>query len=96
MARRAFASELEQAADNIADANRADLQILLRRAALRVRNTEGVAFDPEIDQAIDLLAGALKLHRSEVVQSIVRDWLVGAGRLHADTLDEESETDGTS
>lgn len=34
------------------------------------------------------------MSRPEVLQTIVRDWLVIAGRLGADTFDEESETEG--
>lgn len=38
MARQSIAEELENAADRIADISRADLQIILRRAALMLRN----------------------------------------------------------
>ena len=96
MTRRTFAIELETAADQIADVSRADLQIMLRRAALRLRNMEGLALDAEADQAIDFLAGELNLPRSEVLRIIVRDWLISGGRLPVDTIDEDSETDGTA
>jgi hypothetical protein len=66
MTRRAFASELEKAADQIADVSRADLQILPRRAALRLRNIEGLALDSDVDDAIGLLAAEMKLSRTEV------------------------------
>ena len=96
MTRRTFVNELEKAADQIADISRADLQILLRRAAPRLRNMEGLALDAEADQAIDFLAGELNLPRSEVLQKIIRDWLISGGRLPFDTIDEGSDTDGTA
>ncbi len=56
MTRRSFADELNSAADHIGDVNRADLQILLRRAALMLRNVEGVPLDPEWDDALRSVA----------------------------------------
>jgi predicted transcriptional regulator len=96
MTRRTFANELEQAADQIADVSRADLQTMLRRAALRPRNIEGMVLDSDADQAVDFLAVEMNLPRSEVLQTIIRDWLITGGRLPVETLDEESETDGTA
>jgi Ribbon-helix-helix protein, copG family len=81
---RAFADELERAADTIADVSRADLQILLRLAAFRLKITEGLAVDPDIDEAVELLAAELKQSRAEVLRTIVRDWLISDGRLPAD------------
>ncbi|RWC27958.1 MULTISPECIES: hypothetical protein [Mesorhizobium] len=94
MTHRAFAERLEDAAAHISEVSRADLQVMLMNAALRLRNTSGLALEAEVDEAIDLLAAQLKLSRPEVLQTIVRDWLVIAGRLGADTFDEESETEG--
>ena len=91
-----FANELEKAASQIADVSRADLQILLRRAALRLRNVPGLTLDADVDAAVDFLAAEMNLPRAEVLQTIIRDWLIGGGRLPVDTLDEGSETDGTA
>jgi hypothetical protein len=96
MTHRAFAEKLEDAASHIVELSVADLQVLLRNAALRLRNTSGLTLEPKVDMEIDLLATQLKLPRSEVLPTIVRDWLVIAGRLPADILDEESETEGTA
>ncbi|WP_348640654.1 hypothetical protein [Mesorhizobium sp. B1-1-5] len=46
MSRHQFVHELESTADHIADASRADLQVLLRRAALLIRNAGGSALIP--------------------------------------------------
>ena len=96
MTHRALAEKLEEAAAHISELSRADLHVILMNAALRLRNTSSLALEAEVDQAIDLLAAQLKLSRSDVLQTIVRDWLVIAGRLRGDTLDEDSETDRTA
>jgi hypothetical protein len=89
MTRHTFANELEKAADQIANVSRAELQILLRRAALRLRNIEGLVLPSDVDQAVDFLAAEMKLSRTEVIQTIIRDWLISGGRLPV-------ETDGTA
>ena len=94
MTRQTFANELEQAANQIADISRADLQILLRRAALRLRNVPGLTLDADVEDAVDFLAAEMGLPRDEVLQTIIRDWLISGGRLPVDTLDEGSDTDG--
>ena len=96
MTHRAFAEKLEDAAAHIAEISRADLHVMLMNAALRLRNTSGFVLETEVDEAIDLLATQLKLPRSEVLQTIVRDWLVIAGRLRANSFNEASETEGTA
>ena len=47
-----MAALLEDAADRIAAISRADLQVLLRRAALLLRNTGSIAFDDEIEEVL--------------------------------------------
>lgn len=96
MTRRTFATELENAADTVADLSHSELRALLRRAALRVRNTESLALDVEAEQAIDFLAGELRTARAEAIRTIVLDWLINAGRLPVDALDEGSQTHETA
>lgn len=52
MSRLNFAGELESAADQIADISRADLQIVLRRAALMLRNVAGVDLGARTDELL--------------------------------------------
>lgn len=87
-------TQLEQAADNIANASRADLQILLRRAALRIRNANGLALDPEVDDAVKTISGELGHERNEMLRIIVREWLEQNAYLPVHLLDEDGETDG--
>jgi hypothetical protein len=54
----------------------------------------GVDLDVDVTEAVKLLATEMKLPRSQLLSTIVRDWLIRAGRLRADDIDEESETDG--
>ena len=49
-----------------------------------------------MERAIDFLAGELNTGRSEVIRTILLDWLISTGRLPVDDLDEESETYGTA
>lgn len=56
MPRLSVAAELESAAGRIADVSRADLQIMLRRAALVLRNVIGVTLDPATDDSINGIA----------------------------------------
>ena len=58
--------------------------------------TDNLGLDAEIEQAIDFLAGELNTGRSEVIRTILLDWLISTGRLPVDALDEESETQGTA
>ncbi|WP_353810576.1 hypothetical protein [Mesorhizobium sp.] len=87
--------ELESAADHIADASRADLQVLLRRAALLLRNVGGLSLEPRTDEILAGLAAEMGKGKLDLVETILDDWLVANAYLpvpHA--LDEESETEG--
>ena len=63
MTRRSIAEELENAADRIAEIARADLQIILRRAALMLRNVAGVPLDPMVADALDSIAAEMNIGR---------------------------------
>lgn len=89
-----FISQLERAADSIADVSRADVQILLRRAALRIRNTNSLALDPEVDDAVRAIGGELGHDRNAMLRIIIREWLEKNAYLPVHMLDEESDTDG--
>jgi hypothetical protein len=91
-----FAKELETAADEVSLRSRADLQILLRRAALRLRNTDAIPFDPDIEKALAELAAEFKTPKNEIVRRIVREGLQAMGYLPIHDLDEDSETEGNA
>lgn len=57
--RERFARQLEDAADRIGDVPRLELQVLLRRAALRLRNIDRppVGLDAEYQALIDEMNG---------------------------------------
>jgi hypothetical protein len=50
----------------------------------------------DVEEAIDFLAAEMNLTRPEVLQTIIRDWLISGGRLPVDTLEDGSETEGTA
>lgn len=96
MSRHQFVHELENTADHIADASRADLQVLLRRAALVLRNVGGISLDARTDDALTSLAAEMGTPKPDLVETIVGDWLVANAYLpvpHA--LDEESDVEGS-
>lgn len=76
MSRHQFVRELESAAEHIAEASRADLQVLLRRAALMLRNVSGLSLDPRTDEALDSLAVEIGKAKPDLVETIVSEWLI--------------------
>ncbi|AZO07735.1 hypothetical protein EJ074_00280 [Mesorhizobium sp. M3A.F.Ca.ET.080.04.2.1] len=97
MSRHQFVHELESAADHIADASRADLQVLLRRAALLFRNIGGLSLDPQTDEALTGLAAEMGQAKPDLVETIVGEWLVANAYLPVPRqLDEESTVDGNA
>lgn len=96
MSRHQFVQEMERAADHIADASRADLQVLLRRAALLLRNVGGMSLEPRTDEILASLAFEMGKGKFDLVEAIMEDWLVANGYLPVPrVLDEESATEGS-
>lgn len=96
MTRLSMADELGSAADRIADMSRPDLQIILRRAALMLRNVAGVPLEPATEDALDSIAAEMKISRSDLIQIVLREWLETNGYLPVRMIDEDSETDGNA
>lgn len=95
MTRSTFAGELQAQSDRIADASRADLQVMLRRAALMIRNTDGIDLDPRMEEALSGVAAEMEISKSELVMTIIGDWLVANAYLPVPyALDEETSVDG--
>ncbi|XKM42748.1 CopG family transcriptional regulator [Rhizobium ruizarguesonis] len=90
------ATLLEDAADRIADISRADLQIMLRRAALLLRNSGSIAFDADMEEALRDLSGEFGKTRNDTVRFIVREWMEKNTYLPVHMLDEDGEVDGTA
>lgn len=96
MTRASIVEELESAAEGIADMSRPDLQIILRRAALMLRNVAGVPLEPATEDALNSIAAEMKIGRSDLIQIVLREWLVTNAYLPVRMIDEESETDGSA
>jgi hypothetical protein len=88
------AALLEDAADRIADVSRPDLQILLRRAALLLRNSGSIAFEDDMEEALRDLSGELGMTRNDTIRFIVREWMEKNTYLPVHELDEDGDTDG--
>ena len=67
MPRLSVAVDLECAADRVADISRADLQIILRRAALMLRNVSDVPLEPATDDALNSIAAEMGIGRSDLI-----------------------------
>ncbi|MGO7375639.1 ribbon-helix-helix protein, CopG family [Rhizobium ruizarguesonis] len=90
------ATLLEDAADRIADISRADLQIMLRRAALRLRNAGAVSMEDDVEDALRDLAGELGKTRNDMIRFIVREWMEKNTYLPVHDLDEDGDVDGSA
>jgi hypothetical protein len=94
--RLSIAEELESAAAGIADMSRADLQIILRRAALMLRNVAGVPLEPATEDALNSIAAEMGISRPDLIQIVLREWLETNAYLPVRMIDEEGETDGSA
>lgn len=88
------AAALENAADRIAEVSRADLQIILRRAALRLRNASAVSMEDDVEDALRDLAGEFGMTRKDTIRFIVREWMEKNTYLPVHDLDEAGDVDG--
>ncbi|MGR9156034.1 CopG family transcriptional regulator [Rhizobium leguminosarum] len=90
------ATLLEDAADRIADISRPDLQIMLRRAALRLRNAAAVSMDDDVEEILRDLAGELGMTRNDTIRYIVREWMEKNTYLPVHNLDEDGDVVGNA
>ncbi|MHC2457690.1 hypothetical protein ACVMIX_004331 [Rhizobium leguminosarum] len=88
------AALLEDAANRIADISRADLQIMLRRAALRLRNAGAVSMEDDVEDALRNLAHELRMTRNDMIRFIVREWMEKNTYLPVHNFDEDGDVDG--
>ncbi|WFU07133.1 ribbon-helix-helix protein, CopG family (plasmid) [Rhizobium sp. CB3171] len=91
-----MAGQLEYAADRIRDASRADLQIMLRRAALVIRNATPIGLDADTDDALVSIAGELGMTRNDIIRHIIKEWLETNAYLPVRELDEDGDVEGTA
>jgi hypothetical protein len=91
-----MAGQLEYTADRIGDASCADLQVLLRRAALLIRNAAPIGLEAEIEDALQSIAGELGMTRNDMIRYIVKEWLETNAYLPVRELDEDGEVSGNA
>ncbi|MEH7869975.1 CopG family transcriptional regulator [Rhizobium laguerreae] len=87
---------LEDAADRIADFSRADLQIMLRRAALLLRNSGSIAFEVDMEEALRDLSGEIGKTRNDMIRFIVGEWMEKNTYLPLYDLYEGGDVDGNA
>ncbi|MGZ2403908.1 CopG family transcriptional regulator [Rhizobium ruizarguesonis] len=90
------ATLLEDAAGRIAEISRADIQIMLRRAALLLRNSGSIAFEDDMEEAMRDLSGEFGKTRNDTVRYIVREWMEKNTYLPVHDLDEDGEVEGNA
>jgi hypothetical protein len=90
------AALLEDAANRIGHISRTDLQIMLRRAALRLRNSAAVSMEDDVEDALRDLAGAFGMTRNDAIRFIVREWMEKNTYLPVHEIDEDGEVDGVA
>lgn len=92
MATANFIEELQRAADRSAEMSGADLKALLRRAALLLRNARGgdVGMEADLEDALEGVAAERRISRPQLLQSIVRQWLIVNSYLPLYNMDEEA------
>jgi len=69
--------------------SRPDLQIILRRAALMLRNVAGVSLEPATEDALNSIAAEMKIGRSDLIQIALWEWLETNAYLPVRVIDEE-------
>jgi hypothetical protein len=91
MTRRSFAEELENAASRIADYSRADIEALLRRAALRFRNANGLPLESHADDILASIAAGLEMPKAELISRLLTEWLEDSGYLPQTSRSKQSD-----
>ncbi|MER8576919.1 hypothetical protein NKG99_34630 [Mesorhizobium sp. M1409] len=76
--------------------SRPDPQIILRRAALMLRNVAGVPLEAATEDALKYIAAEMKIGPSDLIEIVLREWLETKAYLPVLMIDEESDTDGSA
>lgn len=90
------ATLLEDTAGRIEDVARADLQAILRRAALRLRNAGAVSLDDDVEEALCDLAREFEVTRHDMIGYVVREWMEENCYLPVHLDDADSNGSGTA
>ncbi|MDL2408639.1 CopG family transcriptional regulator [Rhizobium calliandrae] len=89
MTTRNQAAILEDAANRIGDISRADLQIILRRTALMLRNSASVTLDGDAEDAVASISDELGRTRNDMIRYIIQEWLEMNAYLPVRLLEED-------
>lgn len=89
-----FIWQLEETADNIGVEQRYVLAALLRQAAIRLRNSNGVVIEPEMDLALKDVAAKLGESKPDLIRHILREWLERHSYQQESVLEEHAGSKG--
>ena len=92
--RERFIRQLESASKRVGIMTADEIATLFRRAALRLRDADGIGLDPDVAEKLDEVADLTGAGRDELASLVLRDWLVSNGYLPFHELDEETEPQG--
>ncbi|RNF35865.1 hypothetical protein [Paracoccus methylarcula] len=75
MTRHSLASALNIASERTGDVVDHEIAALLRRAAIRIRNSNTVMIDADVDFALAEVAFEKKIEKDELIRHILRNWV---------------------
>ncbi|MDE1995071.1 MAG: CopG family transcriptional regulator [Rhizobiaceae bacterium] len=91
-----LAAQLEHMAGHVGDIPRADIQVVLRRAALMIRNASPIGLDVDCEDAVRAISGELNMTRNDMIRRIVKEWLETNAYLPVRFLDEDGAVEGSA
>ena len=94
--RSSWRKHLERSYPERSSISRPDLQILLGRAELMLRNAASISLDEQVEEAIGSIADELGKTRHDMIRHIIKEWLEMNAYLPVRELDEDSEVDGNA
>jgi hypothetical protein len=75
MTRISFADALETASEQVGATLDEEVAALLRRAAIKIRNSNTVVVDADIDFSLSELAMEYRVSKDQLIRKILREWV---------------------
>lgn len=81
MTNRSYADQLDAAADDIERRSLPEVQALLRRAAMRLKNGENLDLPVDVEAALGDFMASTRKPRTDAIGFVMREWLDANGYL---------------
>lgn len=75
MNRVTFANTLEAASEQVDRVVDDDLAVLLRHAAVRIRNGNAITLEPDVDFALAEMSLEFGMSKEELIRKVLSDWV---------------------